>query len=96
MVKFKNIDFNDEKNKESIITLEKSGKIIDQYYRDVNSEEFIEQIRITKDMAPNIYVYVSLLQNYNKKDNDRPMRLYGIVPINVEDEDTKIDIKIDL
>ena len=92
---FATIKFKGAKEAKAIITLEKSGKIIDQYYRDVNSEEFIEQIRITKDMAPNIYVYVSLLQNYNKKDNDRPMRLYGIVPINVEDEDTKIDIKID-
>ena len=45
-------------------------------------------------MAPNIYVYVTLLQDYNTKENDRPLRLYGVVPINVEDDDTKIDLEI--
>ena len=45
-------------------------------------------------MTPNAYVYVTLIQNYLTKENDRPLRLYGVVPINVEDADTKIDLEI--
>lgn len=88
------IKFKGTAKSKAIITIEKAGKIINQIYKDVDNSEIIEQINVTKDMAPNIYVYVTLLQDYLTKENDRPLRLYGIVPINVEDEDTKIDLEI--
>ena len=88
------IKFKGTAKSKAIITIEKAGKIINQIYKDVDNNEIIEQINVTKDMAPNIYVYVTLLQDYLTKENDRPLRLYGIVPINVEDEDTKIDLEI--
>ena len=83
------------KGSKAIITIEKAGKIIDQLYRDANETEVLESINITKDMAPNVYVYVTLLQDYKTKENDRPLRLYGIIPLSVEDEDTKIDLEIE-
>lgn len=82
------------KGSKVIITIEKAGKIIDQLYRDANETEMVESIAITKEMAPNAYVYVTLLQDYKTKENDRPLRLYGIIPLNVVDEDTKIDLEI--
>ena len=88
------ISFKGTDSAKAIITIEKAGEIINQYYRTVNENEVIENIEITKNMAPNVYVYVTLLQNYSKKDNDRPLRLYGLVPLIVEDEDTKIDLQI--
>ena len=88
------VRFKATKQSKAIITIEKSGKILDQYIKDVDDTESVEQIKITKEMAPNIYVYVTLLQDYNTKENDRPLRLYGIIPLNVVDEDTKIDLEI--
>ena len=88
------VSFKATKQSKAIITIEKSGKILDQYVKDVNDTEIVEQIKITKEMAPNIYVYVTLLQDYNTKENDRPLRLYGIIPLNVVDEDTKVDLEI--
>ena len=92
---FAKIKYKGTKSSKAIITIEKHGKIIDQLFRDVESDEMIEQIRITKDMAPNIYVYISLIQDYKTKENDRPLRLYGVVPVAVEDDDSKIDLEID-
>ncbi|MCQ2609816.1 MAG: hypothetical protein MJ151_03400, partial [Lachnospiraceae bacterium] len=89
------IKYKGTKNSKAMITIEKAGKIINQYYRDANDGDMIETIDITRDMAPNAYVYVTLLQDYNTKANDRPLRLYGIAPINVEDINTKLDIEID-
>ena len=83
-------------NSKAIITIEKAGKIINQFIRDVNKKEMTESIQITKEMAPNAYVYISLLQDYKTKENDRPLRLYGIIPLSVVDEDTKIDMQIDM
>lgn len=88
-IKYKGV----EKSK-AIITVEKAGKIINQYSKDISAGDVIEELLITKEMAPNVYVYVTLIQNYLIKENDRPLRLYGIIPINVEDEDTKVDLEI--
>lgn len=82
-------------NAKAIITVEKAGKIINQFFRDANGTELTEKIEITKEMAPNAYVYVTLIQDYKTKANDRPLRLYGIIPLSVEDEDTKIDLTVE-
>ena len=36
-------------------------------------------------MAPNIYVHVTFLQPHQQTANDLPIRLYGVVPVIVED-----------
>ncbi len=41
-------------------------------------------------MAPNIYVAVTMVQPHAGKDNDRPIRLYGVIPLKVTDPATKI------
>ena len=47
-------------------------------------------IPITPDMAPNVYVAVTLVQPHAGKTNDRPIRLYGVIPLKVSDPATKI------
>ena len=39
-------------------------------------------------MTPNVYVSVTLIQPHEGKDNDRPIRLYGIIPLRVQDPAT--------
>ena len=41
-----------------------------------------------KAMAPNVYVNVSLLQPHAQTVNDLPIRMYGVLPIMVEDKNT--------
>ncbi|MDR1336060.1 MAG: alpha-2-macroglobulin [Tannerella sp.] len=36
---------------------------------------------VTENMAPNIYVHVSLLQPHEQTANDLPIRMYGVVPL---------------
>ncbi|WP_027129444.1 alpha-2-macroglobulin family protein [Fusobacterium perfoetens] len=83
-----------EKSK-ALITVEKSGKIIKRVWKDIDSLKNEFELEITEDMFPNSYVVVSLFQDYNK-DNDRPLRLYGAVPIIVENNNTKLNISIDV
>ena len=47
-------------------------------------------IPITAGMAPNIYVAVTMVQPHAGKDNDRPIRLYGVIPLKVTDPTTKL------
>ncbi len=53
------------------------------------------KIPITAAMAPNAYVVVSVIQPHNQTTNDRPMRLYGVLPLMVSDPATHPGLKID-
>jgi uncharacterized protein YfaS (alpha-2-macroglobulin family) len=47
-------------------------------------------IPITAAMAPNVYVAVTLVQPHAGKTNDRPIRLYGVIPLKVTDPQTRL------
>lgn len=47
-------------------------------------------LSVTPEMAPNCYVYISLVQPHGHKGNDLPIRLYGVIPLLVEDPATRL------
>lgn len=51
-------------------------------------------VKISKDMAPNVYASVSVIQPQSQKTNDRPMRMYGVVPLNVTDPHTHQELAL--
>ena len=40
---------------------------------------------VTAEMQPNVYAHVSLLQPHAQTVNDLPIRMYGVIPIAVND-----------
>ncbi len=80
----------------AIISLE-NGKTISSIQRiptKAGSTTF--EIKANSEMCPNIYVAVSLLQPHNAKDNDRPVRMYGVVNVNIEDPGLRLNPVIDI
>lgn len=51
----------------------------------------VYNLKITPEMAPNVYIHGMLLQPHAQSGNDLPLRLYGIVPLMVEDEATHLE-----
>lgn len=90
------IQFPSPKEGSILLTVEKGNSILEQkwYYPNDENETTIK-IPITKEMVPNSYVTVSVIQPHSQTVNDRPIRTFGILPLMVEDRDTKhfIDIK---
>ncbi|MFC2477275.1 MAG: hypothetical protein ACFNTU_07305, partial [Catonella sp.] len=54
-----------------------------------------ETVVIEKDFFPNAYVSISVFQKYVDKQNDRPLRLYGSVPLMVEDKSRMLTLQVD-
>ncbi len=52
------------------------------------------KVPITADMAPNVYVAVSVIQPHDQTLNDRPIRLYGVLPLMVSVPDTHPPLEI--
>ncbi len=89
------ITFEGTKGAKALVTVEKSGEIIERKWIPAENLKNIYEFKVTENMFPNCYINIGLFQDYNTLDNDRPLRLYGAVPVVVEDDSTKLNIKID-
>ena len=89
------IIFEGTKGAKALVTVEKKGVVSERKWIDAGEIKNIFELPVTEDMFPNAYVNIRLFQDYNTLDNDRPLRLYGAVPIVVENESKKLNIKID-
>jgi uncharacterized protein YfaS (alpha-2-macroglobulin family) len=50
----------------------------------------------TKDMLPNVYAVVSLFLPLKSVEGEKPMRYYGVLPIKVEEEKTKLHLNLNV
>ncbi len=80
----------------AFVTLESGSEIVDGFWVETNEESTEFKFEATNEMAPNVYVYISLLQPHNQTKNDLPIRLYGVQPIKVEDPETHLNPNINM
>jgi uncharacterized protein YfaS (alpha-2-macroglobulin family) len=71
-----------------LITLETGTKVIKSMWKDAKSGENKFKFEATKEMSPTVYAHVSLLQPHGQVKNDLPIRMYGVLAVDVEDPET--------
>ncbi|WP_290703029.1 MG2 domain-containing protein [Amphritea sp.] len=85
-------------NGRALVTVESANNLLQQFWvkSDGPNQQLQQQValEIGKEMAPNVYVSVTYLQPHADRDNDRPMRLMGIIPLQVEDAQNHLHPKI--
>ncbi len=69
----------------ALVTVEANDRVLQTILVDNLGQEGKVEIAATEEMIPNVYVYVALIQPHDA-DNDMPIRLYGVVPVKVEDK----------
>ena len=75
----------------ALITVESGAKILNQYWiESATAGNMNYTIPVTSEMAPNVYVSVTLIQPHAQTKNDAPIRMYGVIPIVVDDPKTHI------
>jgi len=79
-----------------LISIENGTKIIQTKWVAVQKGMTTVEIPITKQMTPNIYATISLLQPHQISENDLPIRLFGTIPLLVEDASTKLEPQISM
>ncbi|MCC6369488.1 MAG: hypothetical protein IT236_00640, partial [Bacteroidia bacterium] len=73
----------------ALITIENGSRVLEAHWLETEKGSSIFKFNITPQMAPNVYVHVSLIQPHSHT-NDLPIRLYGVVPIMVDDPETHL------
>lgn len=88
------VEFESVKGGKALITLSNNEGIIKRFVIDTKDKSTTFEVPIEKAFAPNIYASVSLVQDYTQWQNDRALRLFGVVPLMIKDEQSKISIEL--
>jgi alpha-2-macroglobulin len=80
----------------ALIAIENGSKVVKSIWTKTQQGETKISVPITANMAPNVYFNISLLQPHASTKNDSPIRMYGIVPIQVTDKNTILEPKISM
>jgi uncharacterized protein YfaS (alpha-2-macroglobulin family) len=74
-----------------LVSLESGSRVMQSAWIETGGEASRYEFTATNEMAPNIYAHVTLLQPHMQAGNDLPIRMYGVIPIKVLDEGTRLD-----
>jgi uncharacterized protein YfaS (alpha-2-macroglobulin family) len=83
-------------NGRALVSIENGTSVLETYWITTQKGDTPFSFEVKKSMTPNIYAHVTLVQPHAQTANDLPVRLYGIIPINVVDPDTKLSPKISM
>ncbi len=72
-----------------LVTLENGTGVLESSWVEPNGETTVYKTKARPDMAPNIYAHVTFVQPHSA-GNDLPIRLYGVVPVEVVDPATTL------
>lgn len=80
----------------ALVSIENGTKVLQEFWvePDTSQTETRFEFDITKEMSPNVYVHISLLQPHQHTANDIPIRSYGILPVMVENPGSHLEPRI--
>ena len=77
----------------ALVTVEANDRVLQTLLVENLGSEGKVEITATEEMIPNVYVYVALIQPHDA-NNDMPIRLYGVVPVKVENKKLQLQPNI--
>lgn len=77
-----------------LIHIIKDDKILKTYQFESDKTKGKFDFIVTEDMIPNVYVDLSIIQKVGNKRSDLPLRLYGILPLEIRDLNTVLEPQI--
>jgi uncharacterized protein YfaS (alpha-2-macroglobulin family) len=80
----------------ALISIENGSQVVNTFWLETKAGDNPFSFRIEPTMAPNVFVHVTLLQPHGQMKNNRPIRLYGVIPIMVEDPGTRLNPEIEM
>ena len=78
----------------ALLTVENGTEILSKQWVDTQKGMTTTQIEISENMAPNVYVSITLLQAHKQTKNDLPIRMFGVIPLEVENANKKLQPKL--
>ncbi len=81
----------------ALVSIENGSTVLKQEWVSVTEGTDVKYtFDVTEEMAPNVYLHVTLLQPHAQTVNDLPIRMYGVVPVLVNNKATKLQPRISM
>lgn len=74
----------------ALVSIENGFSVLDHFWINSENGNMNFSFIAKPEMAPNIYINVSYIQPFDKKINDRPVRMYGFLPVQIKDTQTEL------
>ena len=85
------VDVPAEKGSKALISVESGTKIIQSFWLNIDEQAGKFKLKAVPEMAPNAYITITLLQPHAKTVNENPIRLYGVIPLFVNNPETVLE-----
>jgi len=77
-----------------LVNIENGSRTLLSKWIDTKEGTTEYEFTVTKEMTPNIYAFVHLIQPHAQTANDLPIRLYGVTSLMIKDENTLLKPQI--
>ena len=84
------VSFPGSKDGKALVSIENGSAILDKFWIDTKEGQTRVSFKAKPEMSPNIYLSITYLQPHDQTVNDRPIRMYGVIPIIVENPETHL------
>ncbi len=74
----------------ALISVESGAGILEAHLIALQPEQTTYSLKVSRNMVPNVYLNVALIQPHDQTGNDLPLRLYSVRSINVQDPESRI------
>lgn len=78
----------------ALVTVENGSEVLQSMWVTPQKGETKFELPISETFTPNIFIHITLLQPHASTANDLPIRLYGVIPVMVENPETKLEPQI--
>jgi uncharacterized protein YfaS (alpha-2-macroglobulin family) len=72
----------------ALISFENGSKVLKTTWIDTKKGQTQYRFTVDETMAPNVFVNVTMLQRHSQTVNDLPIRMYGAIPLQVDNPET--------
>lgn len=77
-----------------LITVENGSRVLESFWAESKEGENSFAFTASPAMAPTAYAHVAMIQPHAQVKNDLPIRMYGVIPISIEDPATRLAPRI--
>ncbi len=81
-------------NSRLLLSLENGNGVLQARWYDLQAGNNTIRFRATAEMSPTVYAFATLIQAHAQTENDRPIRMYGLLPIQVEEPSSRLQPQI--
>ncbi len=74
----------------ALVSIENGSRVIKAFWVETLQGATQASFQLTDEMTPNVYAHITLVQPHDQTDNNLPIRLYGVIPILVENPETHL------